>query len=128
MEKLYKIIETDNFGGDYPNEEWATPYLFSREDAAILRECFNSLLSGDRCPRYWREVPEDYELQPGQEALFRILDYAKHPRCPSCGSERLEWTSEVSFNGSFIAQDVVCENCGTRHEAIYTLSDYEEKP
>ena len=126
--RRYRIIETDNFGGDYPSERWATPYTFTKEQAAIMRECFNSLLSGDTAPRYWREVEDGYQLQPGMEALVRIADYAKNPRCPHCGSEKLEWTPEVTFNGSFLSQRVECESCGKPHDAIYELADYEELP
>jgi hypothetical protein len=126
MNKRYRIIETDNFGGDYPNEKWATPYSFTKEQAAIMRECFNSLLSGETAPRYWREVEEGYQLQPGLEGLIRLPDYAKDPKCPHCLSEKLEWTPDVTFNGSFISQKVICNDCFMAHEAIYELADYED--
>ena len=63
----------------------------------------------------------------GMEALNHMTDYAEDPRCPHCGAEALEWTPDVTFNGTFISQKVVCESCGKSHEAIYELSDYEEK-
>jgi hypothetical protein len=62
------------------------------------------------------------------EALHRLVDYAKNPRCPHCLSEKLEWAPDVTFNGSFISQKVICNDCFKVHEAIYELSDYEERP
>jgi hypothetical protein len=126
MRKAYKVVETDNFGRDYPGEEFATPYAFTREAAASLANWFNEAMGGVNAQRYWKPVPSDYQLQPGQEVLVRVVDYAENPRCPHCGSEKLEWTQEVTFNGSWISQVVTCEGCDMQHEAVYELAGYEE--
>jgi transposase-like protein len=55
-------------------------------------------------------------------------EYVKNPACPHCGSTDLLFSSDVIFNGDFIAQRVTCEACGKEHEAIYDLSGYEKQP
>ena len=63
----FKVVETDNFGGDYPNEKFATPYSFTRFQARGVAELFNSMFGGEHAPRYWKVVELPYELQPGFE-------------------------------------------------------------
>lgn len=60
----YRIVNTDNFGGDYPNEsfvggEFDTAYAAGRE-AEHLNGPRN-----DYAPRYHKVVEEGYILQPG---------------------------------------------------------------
>ena len=63
-----KIVQTDNFGGDYPDEEFVTglPYLRTKEQAEIIANAINSTVPGNY-GRYWRVVEDDYKLQPGFE-------------------------------------------------------------
>ncbi len=64
----WKVVETDNFGGDYPNEKWATPYSFTYAfQAQNVADALNTALSGEGASRFWKVVPSDYELQPGFE-------------------------------------------------------------
>ncbi|ELZ3649990.1 hypothetical protein ULT26_004284 [Salmonella enterica] len=64
----YKIVNTDNFGGDYPDEEFVTglPYFHTKERAQRVADAINSTVPGDH-HRYWKVVDEDYTLQPGFE-------------------------------------------------------------
>ncbi len=64
----YKIIHTDNFGGDYPDEKFVEelPYFHTKERAQLVADAINSTVS-DSHNRYWKVVDYDYELQPGFE-------------------------------------------------------------
>ena len=66
---MYRIIETDNHGGDYPNESFVNvPAVFEREQAQGIADAINAAhCRGDSSPRFWRVVPADYTLQPGFE-------------------------------------------------------------
>lgn len=62
-----QVIETDNFGGDYPNERCVQSGLTLETAQKIAK-----LINGDLCnhpsaPRYWQVRPDDYQLQPGFE-------------------------------------------------------------
>lgn len=59
-----KIIETDNFVGDYPDEKFLNLPDLKEEHAKEICKAINSGFS-DRCPRYWRVVSNDYKLEPG---------------------------------------------------------------
>lgn len=62
-----RIVETDNFDGDYPDEKFVNlPSLFEDEAEAIAEQ-INVGLSGPACPRYWKVVADDYQLRPGFE-------------------------------------------------------------
>lgn len=61
-----KIIETDNFGGDYPNESFLALPRMTPEHARRVAHAINSGFSAN-APRYWRVVDDDYKLQPGFE-------------------------------------------------------------
>ena len=63
----YKIIETDNFGGDYPDEKFVNLPAATKEEAERLADLINEIYSHERALRYWRVVPTEYELQPGFE-------------------------------------------------------------
>ncbi len=74
-----KIVNTDNFGGDYPDErvlsctdsDGQTAVLYFSERAAQhVADAFNQAQGGtDAYPalRYYKAVPNDYVLQPGFE-------------------------------------------------------------
>jgi len=65
-----RIINTDNHGGDYPDEKFLccgkSPLRFNLEDAKIIQGVLNKKITNDS-PRYWRIVEDDYKLQPGFE-------------------------------------------------------------
>lgn len=61
----YRVVETDNFGGDYPDESFAGPPL-SKEAAERAAEIFNGSTRNDH-PRFWKVVEDDYKLRPGFE-------------------------------------------------------------
>ena len=64
---LYKIIETDNFGGDYPDEKFLNIPSTNKENAEAIAEAINNICSGPSSSRYWRVVERGYELSPGFE-------------------------------------------------------------
>ena len=64
---LYRIIETDNYGRDYPNEKFVNLPFMSRESAEKVAACINEICSGDTADRYWKVVDSDYVLAPGFE-------------------------------------------------------------
>lgn len=59
-----RIVETDNFGGDYPNESFLNLPNLSIEHATEICKAINNGFSGNH-HRYWKVVDNDYELQPG---------------------------------------------------------------
>lgn len=68
---VYSIVETDNYGGDYPNEKFLFRWL--RKEAA---EEIASVVNKYQCPngsynRYWKVVEDSfdkqYKLLPGFE-------------------------------------------------------------
>lgn len=61
-----KIIETDNFGGDYPNESFVNLPSMSKEHAKKVANAINQGFP-EHYFRYWRVVENDYILQPGFE-------------------------------------------------------------
>jgi hypothetical protein len=65
---MARIVETDNHGGDYPDEKFVNLPRMQKYEAEQIAEVVNRHL----CPtnyysRYWRVVEDDYELQPGFE-------------------------------------------------------------
>lgn len=61
-----RIINTCNFGRDYPNETFLPIPALSEEDAKKVAEIINKA-AGPIAMRYWRVVDLDYKLQPGFE-------------------------------------------------------------
>lgn len=69
--KLYHVIETDNYGGDYPNEHFvgfidhegnSQPLVFdTKEDAQVIANAFNQIkYKGSN--RYFMEVEKNRKL------------------------------------------------------------------
>ena len=68
----FKIVETDNFGGDYPAEKFVEnlPYPLTKEMAEHICKAINEVAYKQRAydhPRNWQVVGEAYVLQPGFE-------------------------------------------------------------
>ena len=62
---MSRIVETDNFGGDYPDEKfllWPMPEKYAQRIADALNES-----GGENATRYYKVVDDDYKLQPGFE-------------------------------------------------------------
>jgi hypothetical protein len=64
--KIMRIIETDNFDGDYPNEKFLALPSLSEDHAQVVVNAINSGFPENH-DRYYRVVPNDYELVPGFE-------------------------------------------------------------
>lgn len=72
---MYKIIETDNYDGDYPNESHLTledtegqalVLIFNKvEDAAVVCKALNQVRTTDHGPRCFCVVDIAYRIQPG---------------------------------------------------------------
>jgi hypothetical protein len=60
-----RVVETDNFGGDYPDEKFRSESL-SEEEAEIVCRKLNAPLS-EWSTRWHKVVEDDYKLQPGFE-------------------------------------------------------------
>ncbi len=63
----YKIINTDNFDGDYPDEYFINIPSLSKENAKNIADILNKECSGYSASRYWKVVEEGYTLRPGFE-------------------------------------------------------------
>lgn len=61
---LYRIVETDNYAGDYPDEYFVNLPSMSKEHAEYIAQAINKVLCRNR---YWAVKPDDYKLQPGFE-------------------------------------------------------------
>lgn len=60
-----KIIETDNFNGDYPVETFLNLPSLPEDQAREIALIINKHCSGDYALRYWRVVHNDYVLSKG---------------------------------------------------------------
>ena len=64
---MAKIIHTDNFAGDYPDEKFVTGLpVMNAENAKIICDAINSTLH-ETTDRWYAVVEDDYVLQPGFE-------------------------------------------------------------
>jgi hypothetical protein len=61
----FRVVETDNFGRDYPAESFVTPCL-SREGAEKIADILNAE-AGPHADRFFKVEHEDYKLAPGFE-------------------------------------------------------------
>ena len=67
MFTFYRVIETDNFDGDYPNERFVEPLpAMTREQAQAVADAINASVP-ENYDRYWRVVDNTYQLRPGFE-------------------------------------------------------------
>lgn len=66
----FLIVNTDNFGGDYPDEKFVEnlPIFHSRDAAKAVANAINeNQFGGAVAPRFFKVVEEGYVLQPGFE-------------------------------------------------------------
>jgi hypothetical protein len=61
-----RIVETNNFGDDYPNEKFVNLPRMSEEHALEVCNAINYGFS-QGFPRFWKVVENNYKLQPGFE-------------------------------------------------------------
>lgn len=64
---MYRIVDTDNFNGDYPNESFVEDAEF---ETLALAQCTADEMNmggGPYASRYFKVVEMPYELQPGFE-------------------------------------------------------------
>ncbi len=62
-----KIVDTDNFGRDYPNETIIAEGITWKPFAETMCQALNNKYGGDYAPRYYKVVEDDYKLEPGFE-------------------------------------------------------------
>ncbi len=60
--RIWRIVETDNYGGDYPNESFHGPMML-RYTAEAVADLFNSGRLDQA--RYYKVEEYTYKLQPG---------------------------------------------------------------
>ena len=63
----YRIVDTDNFGSDYPNESFTEDGPFETYAEARERSSVLNGNAGDWSLRYYKVVSLPYTLQPGFE-------------------------------------------------------------
>lgn len=63
---VVQIVETDNFGGDYPNEKFLNAHVGNKQQAQKIADALNEA-QGEMAHRYFKVVVGDYKLQPGFE-------------------------------------------------------------
>ena len=61
----WMVVNTDNFGGDYPDEKFVAGPFNTKEQARTEADKLNS--PDPYASRYFKVVPEGYKLQPGFE-------------------------------------------------------------
>ncbi len=66
--ETYKIVQTDNFDGDYPDEKFVEglPHFGKKEEAEVVAKAINST-TPENFDRYWKVVKMPYKLVPGFE-------------------------------------------------------------
>ncbi len=63
----YKIVNTDNFCGDYPDEFFVNVPGTSLDNARKIADFLNEIFNHETSPRYYTVVEQNYKLQPGFE-------------------------------------------------------------
>ena len=62
---MARIVETDNYGSDYPDERFLL-WPMAADKAQKIVDAINEA-AGPGFLRYWKVVSNEYELQPGFE-------------------------------------------------------------
>ena len=67
--QMYRIVETDNFDGDYPDEKFVNVPPCSSGQAIEIANLLNEVFCNHpHSPRFWKVVSENYRLVPGFES------------------------------------------------------------
>lgn len=61
-----KIVDTDNFDGDYPDEKVIAEGIKQKKHAEIMCKALNDA-AGNYSRRFYMVVEDDYVLRPGFE-------------------------------------------------------------
>ncbi len=64
--KKFHVVNTDNFGGDYPDESFVAKEIAHKKTAQVIADALNAWV-GDGASRFYKVVEDGYELQPGFE-------------------------------------------------------------
>lgn len=64
--RRYGVVDTDNHGGDYPDEKFVVTCWLTRQTAEAIAKLLNDE-SGQNSNRYYKVVERGYALQPGFE-------------------------------------------------------------
>lgn len=65
-----KIVNTDNYGGDYPDEKFVNLPTMDEESCKKVCDIVNDYCDppgSNDATRFYKTVPNDYELAPGFE-------------------------------------------------------------
>lgn len=65
--RIYGVVDTDNFGGDYPDEHFIVECVLKKSTAETIAKLLVDDIGGDDAPRYFKVVERGYKLQPGFE-------------------------------------------------------------
>ena len=66
-----RIVNTDNFAGEYPNESFVNIPSLSKVNAGFIAQMINEECSGITASRYWKVVENNYKLPPTMEDDLR---------------------------------------------------------
>lgn len=63
---IFKIVNTDDYGGDYPNERYVEglPVIYNRDKAQAIADAINAA-TPEGHDRWFKVVEEGYSLQAG---------------------------------------------------------------
>lgn len=63
----FGVVDTDNFGGDYPDEKFVVPCWLRKETADAIAKLLNDENgpNPDYSARLFKVVERGYKLQPG---------------------------------------------------------------
>lgn len=61
----YRVVDTDNMGGDYPNEKFVGPEHATIKEAVDAAAELNERHDTRMAPRYYKVVESGYVLLPG---------------------------------------------------------------
>jgi hypothetical protein len=64
--RIWGVYDTDNFGGDYPNEKWIISPAFTKSTADQIAKLLNAENNGYSL-RCYKVADRSYQLQPGFE-------------------------------------------------------------
>ena len=63
---VWGVYDTDNYGGDYPNERWVIQPWIRKAAAEVIAAVLNNE-AGEHSHRWYKVGDRDYKLQPGFE-------------------------------------------------------------
>ena len=63
----HRVVETDNFGGDYPDEKFASPRLSEGAAIEVAKIINSELCDHEHSSRFWKVVKLPYDLEQGFE-------------------------------------------------------------